>query len=231
MAKITPGPMVGQISGSVGATVFSHNRYGAYSRQRTIPTNPQTEYQQAIRSILSACSSAWKALAVEDKVAWEAWAATNPIIDRLGAQQVLAPNVAYISLNHRILQAGGTPIDVPPVTDAPQPLLTLVLSADIGIGTFDVTYTATPLAAGVMLWTMAAVTNSASITYVKNRLKLIDISAAEQASPLDIQTECEARFGTLAVGQLVTVQCSVFDATTGLLSVPLRDSSVIVETS
>jgi len=230
MAKITPGPMVGQISGSIGSTVFSHNRYGAYTRTRTIPTNPNTEYQQAIRAILAACSSAWKALTDPEKAAWNAWAQTNPIIDRLGAQQVLAGNVAYIQLNSRIMQAGATVISDPPVTDAPQPLLTLALSADIGAGTFDVTYTATPLGAGVMLWTQAALTASDSITYVKNRLKLIDISAAEQASPLDIETETAARFGTIQVGQLLTVQCSVFDSTTGLLSTPLRDSAVVVET-
>lgn len=230
MAKITPGPVVGQISGSVGSTVFSHNRYGAYTRLRTIPTNPGTEYQIEIRAILGACSSAWKALTEEQKAGWNAWAQTNPIIDRLGAQQVLAGNVAYISLNHRILQAAETPIDDPPVSDAPQPLLTLVLSADIGVGTFDVAFTATPLAATQMLWVMGCVTDSDSITYVRNRLKLLTISAAALASPLDIQSACALRFGTLAVGQLVTVQVAVFDNATGLLSVPLRDSAVIVST-
>jgi len=227
MARVTPGPTVGQISGSIGATVFSHNRYGSYVRLRTVPTNPKTAYQLGIRAILSACSSAWKALDDASKVAWAAWAQTNPINDRLGMQQVLAPNVAYIGLNSRIIQAGGAAIDVPPVTDAPQPLLTLSLDADIGAGDVQVTYTVATLGATEKLWVQAAVTESPAITYVQNRLKLVVIGAAATASPLVILDEIEVRFGSLQVGQLVTVQCSVLDGASGLLSVPLRASAVV----
>ena len=231
MAKITPGPTVGQISGSIGSTVYSHNRYGAYIRSRTIPTNPNTAHQQVIRSILAACSSAWKALTTAQKVAWQAWAQTNPIIDRLGAQQVLAGNAAYIALSHRIMQTGGAAATDPPVTDVPPPLLTLVGEFDIGPGDFDLTFTGTPLAAGHRLYVQAAVTESPAVNYTKNLLKLIVISAAAEAGPLDIQTELTARFGTLQVGQTVHAQCSVLDGVSGLLSTPIRTSGLIVDTT
>ena len=96
-----------------------------------------------------------------------------------------------------------------------------------GTSLFDITYTATPLAAAVELWILAAVVNSAGITYVRNLLRFIGVSAAAQASPLDIQTLVEDKFGTLIVGQTLHVRVSTYDTATGLLSVGLEDSVVI----
>ena len=126
--------------------------------------------------------------------------------------------------------AGDTPITDPPIIAAADPLASLVLAADIGLGNVDVTYTPTPLGANEELWIRAAVTSSVGILFVQNLLRLVGQSAAAQASPFDIQSLVETRLGTLVVGQTLHVQISVYDNSTGLVSGPLRADTVVVTT-
>lgn len=229
MAKFTPGPAIAAASGSVGGTVFSRNRYGAYTRNRAIPVNPGTSFQLAVRAELGNLSTAWGGLTAGQRLAWQEWANQNPIVDALGQSQILAGNAAYIQLNARLLRAGLTTSATPPIVVSPDALTTLTMTGDIGLGAFELVFTPTPLVDD-RLWLTAAVTNSAAITYVRNRLRFVGTSATSQASPFDPQSLIEARFGTLIVGVTVHVYASVFDTTTGLLSTPRRVSVVVTST-
>jgi len=230
MAKISPGPMAGAISGAMGGTVFSHNRYGAYIRTRAIPVNPDTEWQAQMKGILTQLTRSWSGLTDAGRAAWRTWTLSNPVTDGLGQKQVLTGHVAYIGINSRLLRAGDTVITVPPIAAAPTPLLTVTLTADIGLGGVTVAYTATPLGAGEKLWVVAALVDSVGVNYVRNLNKLVFISAAAAASPADIEAAVEERFGTMQVGEKLIVYASVFGSTTGLLSGPLRDDAVVVTT-
>jgi hypothetical protein len=74
------------------------------------------------------------------------------------------------------------------------------------------------------------VVDSAGINYVQNLRKLVKVSSKNQATGLDTQADIEARFGTLSVGQKVTIDAAAFDSTTGLLSTPLRVVGTVVST-
>jgi len=228
--KYTPGIAIGSASGSIGGTVFSRNRYGPYTRVRAIPVNPNTLAQQNARSRFSTFSQAWQILTAPQQLAWKNWAAENPVINTLGQQQQLTGHSAYVGLNTRLAQAGDTAIDLPPLSPAPVSLVTLTATWDIGAGDFQLVFTATPLAADDRLWVQAAVVNSAGITYIKNRLRVVVITAKNQASLLDTETNIEAVFGSLSAGQIVHIWASVFDSATGLLSVPLSVSGTVVST-
>lgn len=228
--KFTPGIAIGAASGSIGGTVFSRNRYGAYTRVRAIPVNPDTLAQQNARSRFATFSQAWQTETAATQLAWKNWAAENPVINTLGQQQQLTGHSAYVGINVRLAQAGDAAIVLPPLTPAPVSLVTLTGTWDIGIGTFELAFTATPLGAADKMWVQAAVVNSAGITYIKNRLRVVVISAAAQATGLDTLTDIEAVFGTLSVGQVVHVWASVFNNLTGLLSVPLSVSGTVVST-
>ena len=228
--KFTPGPTIAAASGSVGGMVYSRNRYGAYIRNRAIPVNPQTTFQQGSRAILGNLSTAFSGLTTAQRLAWASWASQNPIIDTLGQSQVLAPNAAFIALNGRLLTAGLASVTTPPITVAPDALTLLTSEGDIGLGDFEINFTVTPVGADESLWIQAAVTNSPAITYVSNLLRFVGISAAAQASPLDNQVIIEARFGALIVGQTVHQWVSVLDRLSGQLSPPRRTSVVVVTT-
>jgi len=230
MAKFTPGPMIAAASGSVGGTVFSHNRGGMYTRNRSIPVTSVTTFALNAKSRLATASAAWQNLSDAERLQWAGWALQNPVTDTLGFPRHMTGHQAYVSLNTRLAADGGVALNVPPITPAPDGLLTLVQDGDIGAGDTDATYTPTPLAATDKLWIEAAIVNSPGITNVNNLLRFCGTSAAAQASPFDDQALIETRLGTLTVGQTLHVRISVFNATTGLLSQPLTDTVVITTT-
>lgn len=230
MAITRQGSVVGEVSGSVGGVVFSRNRGGNYVRTRVKPSNPSTEYQVAVRNALSTASGDWKDLTDAQRAAWKSWADSNPIRNRLGESIRLQGNAAFVELNARLIMLGTASVATPPIVSAPDPLLTLTGSYDVGAGDFQVAYTATPLAAGTKLWVSGCLLSSASINFVQNRLRHFFTSAAAAASPAAIESAFTARFGTPQVGNKVVLTASVIDGTNGLMSSIMRDEGIVVST-
>jgi hypothetical protein len=230
MAKFTPGPTVAAVSGSIGGTVYSHNRGGMYIRNRSIPIISTTTFALNAKSRLATASAAWQGLTDAQRLTWGGWALQNPVTDTLGFPRHLTGHQAYVSLNTRLAADGQSAISTPPIIAAPDGLLTLVQDGDEGLGDVDATFTATPLGANEKLWIQAAITNSAGINNVNNLYRFCGTSAAAETSPFDDEALIEARLGTLIVGTKLHVKISVFDTATGLLSLPLTDN-VIITTS
>lgn len=230
MALFKPGPVVGQVSGRVGGSVFSHNKGGAYIRNGAIPVTSTTADALNAKARLTNSSQAWGALTATQRLAWAVFAQNTPLLNRLGDSRPVPANALYIALNTRLVQAGQSTISTPPATDAPASLASLVLSADIGTGTYDITFTPTPLGAGLMPRIFAAKVQRDSINYVADQLRLVQFGAAAQASPLDIQTAVEAKFGPSVVGEKVVVQVDVLDTATGLVSGQLRAEALVTDT-
>jgi hypothetical protein len=230
MAKFLPGPTVASVSGSIGGTVFSRNRYGMYMRNRTKPVVSTTSYATAAKARLAAGSTAWQGLTNAQRDAWRHWANNNPVIGSLGMQQVLTGHAAYVGNYCRALILSETPLDVPPITAAPAPLTSLVLDADLGLGDVDLTYTATPTGAAEKLWIDAAVSDSAGIRWVENLYRFVGLSGVAEASPFVILSIVEARLGTLINDQTLHVRVRVVENVGMMLSAPLSDSAVVETT-
>jgi len=231
MAKFTPGIAVGAISGSIGGATFSHNRYGMYVRRRAIPTVATTEPAMNAKAILATASSAYQSLTAPEKLTWKTWASTNPVIDKLGQQQILTGHIAYIMLNSRLAKAGTAAITVPPLTVNPDGLLTASITVDVLAAATKIEFTPTPLGAADKLWLQAAVLDSPGINYVQNLLRNITISEAALATDYDFKADLEAVFGTVIEGQKVVVMASVFNGATGQLSTPSRLETIVVDTT
>jgi hypothetical protein len=230
MAKVLHGTLAGSVSGSVGSETYSRNRYGAYVRNRAKPVIPVTEYVLNAKARMSGQSSRWNAVNADSRVAWTTWAQTNPIVDRLGQSQTLTGHAAFVGLNSRLDFAGVSTIDVPPILAAPPALTSLTATFDAGAGDFELNFTPTPIGSNLRIWVQAAVVDRVSINYVKNLLKNILVSPANQTTGLDIQAAVITRFGGLSIGQKVVVMASVFDDRTGLLSVPRMVSGLVTST-
>lgn len=231
MAKIRLGVMVGEASGSLGSTVFSHNRSGSYVRLRAVPTRSTSLAAETAKARLSAASKIWGTLTEAQRLAWETWAQTNPITDRLGDKRILSGHGCVTQLNINILTAGGTTIDVPPATGAPEGVSSITAAYDIGAGSFSLAYTPTPIGADNVVYVWCAVTNSPGVSYVSNLYKLVHVSDPNAASPVaTIQADIEARFGALAVGQQVFYRVQVVDSATGLVSASFPTNGVVIST-
>jgi hypothetical protein len=221
MAKIMLGSLAGAISGALGNDVFSHNRHGYYVRRRVIPTKVTSDYTTLARNNLTACARAWGALTAAKQGAWNTWAQSHPITDRLGQKQVLFGAGAYTMLNARIMQTADAVITLPPTAAAPAPLLTLSMTATFAGQDLNLTYTATPLGATQRLWIQAAVMTNPGQNYFKNLLKLIYVTPLAEVSGDDYGTMLTDRFGAIAVGHRIICLAAVYESTSGLLSGPM----------
>jgi hypothetical protein len=104
-----------QRSGSLGATVYSHNRYGQYIRARSIPTNPNTDRQSAIRTLLRNLTEYWSnSLSQAERNAWEAYAADVPWTNRVGDTVYLTGLSHFLRSNAPRLMTTGSQVDTAP---------------------------------------------------------------------------------------------------------------------
>lgn len=216
--KYLPGLFAGQLSGKAGNVVASRNKYGSYFRTRTMPTKVVSDYTNDVRGRLASLSQAYGALDEAERDAWRTWAATNPVVDRLGSSVTLQPSAAFIQLNARLIQAGGTQIDIPPIAVPPDPISGQSIAALSGAQSVTVSWTSGVLGAGECLACWIATVDSAGRDYYRNLLKLVEISTAAATTPLVVTAEYLLRFGTLIDGQRLFLEAEVWNNTTGLIS-------------
>lgn len=93
-------------SGSQGQTTASRNRFGQYDRQRSMPTQPRTAAQVAVRAQLAEVSQDWRELSDSQRAAWGAYAAAHPRVDVLGQTVILTGHQMFVAVNVFNLQAG-----------------------------------------------------------------------------------------------------------------------------
>ena len=123
MAKVIMPLLSGEVRGKVGDIVF-FKRYGKQlARMRSIPTNPRTERQIAVRQNLSRLSRLWKgetvnllkynpstgefenlpvldAITADNKTAWENYAVSQ-------GKPAVFGRLLFIGTNLRLLMSGG----------------------------------------------------------------------------------------------------------------------------
>lgn len=108
-------PMFSQASGSIAGTTFAHNRGGLYVRARSIPTNPNTTFQQAVRTTFGLLSNLWlNTLTEAQRAGWDNYASLVLIPDSLGEPRNVGGVGMYQRSNTPRIQAGLTRIDDAP---------------------------------------------------------------------------------------------------------------------
>ena len=226
MAKVKLGPMAGQISGSIGGTVFAHNRGGAYIRARSSVDKHHGVKSREAHAVLAAYSAVWARIGDDHRSAWTEWARQNPVTDSLGEQRPLDGHQAYVSLSARLGRLGVSAPETPPTVMAPEPLITCSLAA-IHASTITLTFTASLATSGLSLWIQAALVNSAGVAYIKNYLSLMKTYTGPIAGSKVITSDFTALCGPVAVGQYAHVWVQVINNTNGLISQPMRAVALV----
>lgn len=127
--KYTPSALIGPLSRSAGSTTASHNRFGTYFRNRTIPTNPNTPKQATARATIQAASNAWRALTPTQRAGWTALGATQTRVDSLGNTYSLTGLQSYTSQYRNNISAGNTILSDAPALAEPTTLTSITLTA------------------------------------------------------------------------------------------------------
>lgn len=227
MAKYAPSALLGRISRSAGSTTFGHNRYGAYFRNRVIPTNPVTPAQTAIRVDFGDHSSNYRALTQEQIDEWIAFGQNFARTDSLGQVYNLTGLQAFVSINRNLATYGSPAVSIPPLYSPPSGLATAVATAD-DTPALSIAYTATPLAAGDKLVIFATRPLSAGIKFQPNgAYKLIFVTAAAAASPANVLAGYTAVYGAIGVaGEKILFKA--FTISSGGLASPVLQFEAVI---
>jgi len=109
------GDVVGQASGSLRSSTYSHNRFGAYIRNRTIPVNPNSDRQSTVRTLMQTLTNAWsQILTPENRADWNQYGDNVPVTNRLGESINLTGLNHYIRSNVPRIVAGLARVDAGP---------------------------------------------------------------------------------------------------------------------
>lgn len=127
--KYVPSALIGQLSRSQGSTTASHNRFGSYFRNRTIPTNPNTSKQATQRAQIAAFSAGWRALTATQRAAWTALGASIVRLDTQGQPYTLTGLQAFESVNRNQSTAGNATLTDAPTFTPPTSLTSIALTA------------------------------------------------------------------------------------------------------
>ena len=135
-------PVFSQASGSIAGIVYSRNAGGMYTRARAMPTNPNTEAQQAIRTAMADLVVYWtETLGTIERESWNNYAFNTPTLNRLGEpthksgqQMFLRGNIPRVQAGLPIAQTGPTFFDLGDFTN-PGPI-----AVDASLNQVSITY-------------------------------------------------------------------------------------------
>jgi hypothetical protein len=206
---------------------MSHNRYGNYGRQRSIPVQPDTLIQMNARTRFGGLSSDWATLGATDRLAWKIWAQNNPMVDVLGDKRVLTAAAAYVGQNCRLDLVGEPTSDTPPIVPAPAALTACTIVVSKAANSAVVTFTPSPLGTDDALFARACKMAVPTINYVKNLMRYIGCSAKAQTTPMGF-LNLDTYLGTLNIGETCVFWVHVMDRANGAISPPRQVRTLVV---
>ncbi len=111
--KYTNSIYTPDLSGKQGAVVFSKNQYGPYSCQKKTTTNPNTTYQQNVRSSTADIARQWVSLSPAQRLDWSKNSLLHPQ-KKKGKTYTLPGFYFFMKLNKNLSEVGE-----PLITDFP----------------------------------------------------------------------------------------------------------------
>lgn len=210
MAKIKLGAIVVDMRGKSNGHVFSKNRGGAYMRTKVTPSNPQTSSQMSIRGIFASISSAWSSLTEANRASWNGLVSSYARTDVFGdLRNPLGKNL-FQRLNQNLELSGQAQKTICPEPSAvPFANLTSAIG-DVSDTTLEVFTVGDTTGSKVLIFATPIL--SAGTTFVKNKLRLVNV--INGANPLEpnIWPEYVAKFGVPTAGANIYVGVRVINA-------------------
>jgi len=178
--------IVTQASGSVGGTTYAQNQGGLYMRARSIPTNPNSAAQQALRNVFKGLMNAWtNTLTAAQRAAWNVYSTNVPMKGPLGDTRPIGGVANFIRSNTPRVQNAQSRIDSAPTTfdvgAFTQPTFAITHSSTSMVATFT-TGDSWNLSGGAM-FLYASRPQNASINFFKGPFRLVGVIPGPATSP------------------------------------------------
>lgn len=222
MALLTLGAIVTEARGSIGGTVFSRNKGGAYARARVVPINRNTPAQSLVRANFGSNSKVWTGLmSASERAAWTAFAAANQLTNILGAPITVSGMAMSMKLNQVLAQVGVGPIlDPPPDLSVPALAAATAVVFDGTDETLKVTTAAQAVTAGAKYYIFATGPLAAGRTPQTSQYRFIGAYAATAAATdIDLTAKWTALFGaTWNTGAAIGVAVATVNTESGAVT-------------
>jgi hypothetical protein len=197
MGSIKLAAHLADISGKVGSGVYSRNRGGLYLRNKVIPMNPNTSYQQLARSYMTLASQAWKSLSDAYRTGWEILAVQLKAMNRVGIEYTRNGFSVFVQCycNAKWMQESVLSIAPPLILGAA--INTLVVTADDSM--INVIFTPAPGPSDNRMFVYATPNVSQGKNFLHSEYRLIVVLGEGEESDYNVLTQWSARFGGLPV--------------------------------
>lgn len=222
------GALVTDGRGKLGGHVASKNRGGNYLRTNAVPSNPQTDHQQAGRARLGGLSQAWSSLTGTEIAAWNNAVQDFPRTNIFGDTKLMNGKNLFVGLNYMRQMTGQTTMDTPPSPGEvaiPTDLEINQISGTVGQEEWKIDIDLDDTAKYVVIRATAPLTPGTG--YFKNRLRVIATKSNQSAGNIDIYEDYVERFGVPTSGKRVGV--SFFTVNEAGQKSPSFQSSIIID--
>lgn len=221
MALIKLGALVSEVRGSIGGVVFARNRGGAYIRNRSIPLNPQSVRQSAVRQVFGQLSNIWStSLTAAQRTAWEVYASNVPLPNSLGENRNVSGINMYSRGNALILDTAGTREDDGPTIFTQGPSFTPTITLDSAADTLSVTDLGgyDPATDGFIgLFIAQGLPQQPGVSFYKSPFR--KVSGTQEVDLATLPTDVDLAF-PIAAGQALFIRTAVV-TTDGRVGVPV----------
>jgi hypothetical protein len=188
-------------SGSVNWRTASRNRNGQYIRNRSIPVQPRSTAQLAIRGMLVLAAQSWKSLSTADQMAWSTFGSLHPRTDALGQSNAPTGEQAFVGVCVTSQLLGdGLITGAPP----PEPVMSAFVEGTLhsDASTFTITDYVCPTGGRVMVW---ASKPSSPGRHFFGQPTYLQSSGIDDPNPIDISTQLAARWGTVPMHSVIQI--------------------------
>lgn len=219
-------------SGSLGGITVSRNRGGMYFRGRAVPTNPNSVFQQAVRSAAAQLAALWgSTLTAVQRAAWDLYAETVELPNPLGDARNVGGLGMYIRSNVPRIASGVAALtrvdDAPTIFDlgAVGPLTVITatsVGAVVSMGFTDTDAWVDETGSALLVYTSRQ--QNASINYFKGPYRFAGAVEGDDTVPPTTPAAITGAF-PFAVDNRVFVFARV-SRVDGRLSTPFRGTGI-----
>lgn len=209
MAKIKFGMMMTDASGKLGGQVFSKNRGGSYVRTKVTPLNPRTTAQSNVRGIFAAISSDWSSISESDRASFNGFVNDYARTDVFGDLRNPSGKALFQRLNQNlaISEQAGIAVCPPPIAVPFSNTRSAV--GDVSNTELNVTTDGNTDGSKIVIWATPRL--SQGTTFVKNKLRQLQVAEGGDAEIVEIWDAYTAKFGAPQVGDNIYIGVRVIN--------------------
>lgn len=233
MAKVKFGGGITEMRGKMGGNVFSRNGSCAYVKKLTIPTNPQTIKQLAVRGIFSNISAAWDATNVIARLRWNLEAALIPFTNSVGDVFYLSGKGLFQKCCGNLVNVGESILtDCPDEFTVPDTPSEFSFLPVVSGPAFSFTSGDAVVPADRIYIVDSTIQVSPGLTNANSLFKRI--AYVDEAAPfdaVDFIASYQAVFGGFTVGQQIQCRIASINKLNGMMSPYIKATAIVVDST